>query len=155
MPERAWDSMSIDFRMTAATVVAMFDNCSAISETGLSLEVQEGRMLTLYGDDDCDDDEDTTLEYKCIITAEGSKAKRATARVAMVNVDGIHQNGRRLTIKGSGWAGRDEDGLIEVIFDEPPRMVVYDYELDLSEGDAADHANIVDFRRPDGGRGGE
>ncbi|EKU74617.1 hypothetical protein [Sphingobium yanoikuyae] len=159
MSDDHWDSMSVEFRLTNASVVAMFENCSAISEIGLSLTVQEGRLLTFYGlpDDDDGDDDATTLEYKCIITATGSNSEKVESREARINVDGTHDNGRRLTIKGHGWAGRDQDGLLELLFDEPPTMVVYDYPIEFEDGgDERVHKdNVVALNRPGGSRGGE
>lgn len=148
--ENAWSGMSVEFRLDDAAVVVMFDNCDAIHETGLSLSVQDGRMPAYFGETD-EDDEDhdrARLEYHCIINPVGADPQQVESREARINIDGTHENGQRLTIKGKGWAGRDQDGVIEILFDDPPRMVIYDYSEDEEDADAPDGAphNVVPLR---------
>lgn len=133
--EDPWSGMSVEFRLDNATVVAVFENCDAIHDTGLSLSIQDGRMATYFGpnDDDDDDFDEGRLEYHCIVNPVGSDPQQVQSREARINIDGIHENGKRLTIKGEGWAGRDQDGVIEILFDDPPRMVIYDYLDDGEE----------------------
>lgn len=148
--EHDWSGMSVEFRLDKATVVAMFDNCDAIHETGLTLNIQDGRMPSYFGpnDDDDDDFDEGRLEYHCIINPVGSDPQQVESREARINIDGIHENGKRLTIKGEGWAGRDQDGVIEILFDDPPRMVIYDYLEDEEDDDSASDSpdNVVSLR---------
>lgn len=148
--EHAWSGMSVEFKLNNATVVAMFDNCDAIHESGLTLSIQDGRMASYFGpgDEDDDDYDQGRLEYNCVINPVGADPQQVESRGARINIDGIHENGQRLTIKGEGWAGRDQNGVIEILFDDPPRMVIYDFpdDEDEEEPEGGDSHNVVPLR---------
>jgi len=144
--EQRWNGMSVEFRLDEATVVAVFEDSSLIHETGLALTVQDGRLASYYGSSDDPDQDRATLEYHCIINPVGARPDQVRSREARINVDGIHENGQRLTIKGNGWAGHDQDGHLELLFDDPPVMVIYDYDDEEDDDVAGGSDNVVRIR---------
>lgn len=143
MSKPAWDDLSFAFGLSDARVVASIKDGGAVVETGLTLAFLEGRRQVWSGTQDGDVSE---LEYYLEFELEGGEPPEANDYVqARIVVEGMHDNGERLEIRGEGWIGFDDRSRISGHFLSPPRMFV-DASVD-EEPEAGDHATapVHDF----------
>jgi hypothetical protein len=152
MSRNEWDGMAVEFRVSDAGVVAILENGGAVQAMHLDLVIQDGRSPVWYGPDDDHDEPRSRLEYRCMVGMEGPPSEQIESHQGIVHIDGTHENGRRLTIRGVAWIGRDQDDRIEILFDEPPEMIFYEEDEEDEEGGSIKHdpapqsADIVTLR---------
>lgn len=136
MSEERWNGHQHRFVLNDASITAIGDEFGALHESGLTLEISDGRLPVWYGGDpDLNEEPNCRLEYKCYIERKGAKSDDWNGTEAQIVVKGVHQNGVPLEIRGEGWIGRTEHDDLEIVFDDPPRMILpYDWEEDDQEG---------------------
>jgi hypothetical protein len=121
-----WAAHLIRFRLTEAQITVIPAQEPVIVEHGLTLVVEEGRLWSMDVSD-ANTIGPSRLRYSCFVNVYGAPAADAYAGPdSRIVITGTHENGRPITITGVGIFGRDDAGVMEVVFDEPPDMIVID-----------------------------
>lgn len=145
-----WSGMSFDFEIVGARIVATLGHDGgAIVEKVRRLFCSEGR---LYSYESRDNGELHSLEYHFSFsgTDEGEPIASRSVKGRII-ISGHHANGHRMEIRGTGWIGYDEAGVVGGRFDEPPVIITDDCDPELEDVVSAEPEEIgviFDFPMP-------
>lgn len=110
------------YDLSNASLVAIDDESTTFSQTGVTLSIGEGRV-TNWAPKDGNKDERSWLAYSFDFSVKGGpEPDESSMRKARIVLTGRHEGGLNLKIHGRGWIGRDNHGQIEGSFDRPPRI---------------------------------
>lgn len=122
--------MSIEFEIREARLVASIADGGAVVENGLTICFDEGRYES-YESRGEGEPMVASLDYHATFHAKDQEpGDRSEAVSARIVIEGTHENGLRLEIRGDGWFGYDEHGHFEGTFTEPPIMLIDEVEDD-------------------------
>jgi hypothetical protein len=125
-PVDPWSAHVTRFQIRDAHVTGTPKDGALATHHGLTLIVEEGRYET-FSVEEAKKDLPAALAYGCFIRPAGASDSESWSGTDMaIVVTGIHENGWRITIAGDGALGYDEDGSLEIHFEEAPRMAVYE-----------------------------
>ena len=145
-----WSGMSLNFEIVGARIVATLGHDGgAIVEKVRRLYCSEGR---LYSCESRDDGELHSLDYAFSFsgTDEGEPVESRSVKGRIV-IAGHHANGHRMEIRGTGWIGYDEAGVIGGCFDAPPVIITDDCDPapeGVVSAEAEEIGVIFDFPMP-------
>lgn len=145
-----WSSMSLDFEIVGARIVATLGNDGgAIVEKVRRLHCSEGR---LYSYESRDEGEVHSLDYAFSFSGgeEGDPLASRSVKGRIV-IAGHHTNGHRLEIRGTGWIGYDEAGIVGGRFDAPPVIITDDCDpepQDVVSAEPEETGSLFDFPMP-------
>ena len=119
-----WSAHVSRFEIRDAQVTGMRPDGEVFVRHDLSLTVQEGRFEHL-SEDEHGQPVPSRLCYGCTIRISGAAPPDYWSGTDMqIVVNGMHQNGSRITIAGLGAVGFDDEGSLGIEFEKPPEMVV-------------------------------
>lgn len=117
--------MSRKFRLTDCTVVAITKGWATQAETGIDLQLSEGRSSSWFPNDNSCTEGRSTFDYVLeFFLSDGEESDISEHAPARIVIGGKRQDGAEIKVFGKGWIGRDNLGQLEGRFERPPRMIL-------------------------------